>query len=107
ALAFYTACGASGFSMGLVLSGLLTEVGWRWTFLLPAPIAVAALLAAIQYVPRTARPNRAGQRYDVAGATTATGAMLLFVYAVVEAPQAGWAAAQTQLSFAAAAALLA
>jgi EmrB/QacA subfamily drug resistance transporter len=107
ALAFYTACGASGFSMGLVLSGLLTEVGWRWTFLLPAPIAVAALLAAIRYVPRTARPDRAGQRYDVTGAVTATASMLLFVYAVVEAPQAGWASAQTLLSFLVAAALLA
>ncbi len=107
ALAFYTACGASGFSMGLVLSGLLTEVGWRWTFLLPAPIAIAALFAAIRYVPRAARPDRAGQRYDVTGAVTATASMLLFVYAVVEAPQAGWGSAQTLLSFVAAAALLA
>jgi MFS family permease len=107
ALAFYTACGASGFSMGLVLSGLLTEVGWRWTFLLPAPIAIAALFAAIRYVPRAARPDRAGQRYDVTGAVTATASMLLFVYAVVEAPQAGWGSAQTLLSFLVAAALLA
>ena len=107
ALAFYTACGASGFSMGLVLSGLLTEVGWRWTFLLPAPVAVAALIAGSRVVPRDVRAARDGQRYDVGGAVTATGSMLLLVYAVVEAPQAGWGSAQTLLSFLGAAALLA
>src|SRR3954470_22511250 len=30
ALAVYTATGASGFSLGLVFGGLLTEFGWRW-----------------------------------------------------------------------------
>ncbi len=37
ALTIYSSCGATGFSMGLVLSGFLTEAGWRWTMLLPAP----------------------------------------------------------------------
>jgi MFS family permease len=46
ALSIYTACGASGFSLGLVFGGLLTELGWRFTFLLPVPIAAAILLAA-------------------------------------------------------------
>ena len=31
ALTIYSSCGATGFSMGLVLSGFLTEAGWRWT----------------------------------------------------------------------------
>src|SRR5689334_19931859 len=51
ALSIYTACGASGFSLGLVLGGLLTEVGWRWTFLLPVPIAAAILLALPRFAP--------------------------------------------------------
>src|SRR5919107_2575728 len=46
ALTIYTACGASGFSLGLVFGGLLTELGWRWTFLLPVPVALALLVAA-------------------------------------------------------------
>src|SRR6195256_6181367 len=33
ALSIFTTCAASGFSMGLILGGALTEVGWRWTFL--------------------------------------------------------------------------
>src|SRR5437588_10638660 len=45
ALSIYTACGASGFSLGLVLGGVLTEIGWRWTFFLPVPIALAIFFA--------------------------------------------------------------
>src|SRR5215217_5572612 len=52
ALSIYTATGASGFSLGLVAGGLLTELGWRWTFLLPVPIAVALLVAGRRLVPR-------------------------------------------------------
>src|ERR687895_2035712 len=40
ALSIYTATGATGFSLGLVFSGLLTEIGWRWVFLFPAPLAL-------------------------------------------------------------------
>jgi EmrB/QacA subfamily drug resistance transporter len=91
ALSIYTTCAATGFSLGLVLSGLLTEVGWRWTFLLPAPIAVIALVAGLRLIPKIPTPRRAeGQGYDLAGASTATAAMLLLVYTVTEAHQVGW-----------------
>src|SRR5205823_4819034 len=39
ALSVYTATGATGFSLGLVFGGLLTQLGWRWTFFLPVPVA--------------------------------------------------------------------
>ena len=41
-----------------------------------------------------------GRRFDLPGAATVTAAMLLLVYAVVGAPQAGWASARTLGSFA-------
>src|SRR6266851_4354012 len=53
ALSIYSAFGAGGFSLGLVLSGLLTEVNWRLTLLLPAPVAVAVLAAAVPFIPRS------------------------------------------------------
>src|SRR2546429_2500209 len=43
AFSVYTVFGASGFSLGLVLSGLLTEISWRWTLLVPAPVAALVL----------------------------------------------------------------
>lgn len=55
ALSIYTTCGAGGFSLGLVLSGLLTSVGWRWTFLMPVPVALLALLFAVRLLPAPPR----------------------------------------------------
>src|SRR5438876_5288411 len=55
ALSIYTVCGASGFSLGLVFGGLLTELGWRATFLLPGPVALALLAAGIRVIPRAQR----------------------------------------------------
>jgi MFS family permease len=111
AFSVYTVFGASGFSLGLVLSGILTEISWRWTLLVPAPVAVIVLAAAIWLIPRGERPAheggaRGGRRFDLPGALTVTAAMLLLVYTVVSAQQAGWASARTIGSFAAVAALL-
>lgn len=107
AFSVYTVFGASGFSLGLVLSGLLTEVSWRWTLLVPAPAALVVLIAAILLIPRGERASRAGRNFDLPGAATITAAMLLLVYTVVEAQQAGWASARTIGSFAGVAVLLA
>ena len=107
AISIYSAFGASGFSLGLVLSGVLTEVSWRWTLLLPAPVALLILLAAIPLLPRGESASRQGRRFDVPGGLTVTAAMLLLVYTVVSAQQAGWASARTIGSFALVAVLLA
>jgi MFS family permease len=107
AISIYSAFGASGFSLGLVLSGVLTEVSWRWTLLLPAPVALITLLAAIPLLPRGESASRHGRRFDVPGGLAVTAAMLLLVYTVVSAQQAGWASARTIGSFAVVAVLLA
>ncbi|MGC7095421.1 MFS transporter [Amycolatopsis lurida] len=104
AISIFAVFGASGYSAGLVFSGLLTEVGWRWTFLLPVPIALAALVAAIKLIPQY-RPE-SGRGYDFPGAITGAAGSLLLVFAVVEAPEIGWASPRTLISFALAIALL-
>src|ERR687896_419334 len=107
ALSIYTATGASGFSLGLVAGGLLTELGWRWTFLLPVPIAIVLLALAPRFIPRD--PPRLGARrsFDLPGALTLSAGMLLLVRTIVEAPEQGWAAPETLVAFAASVALLA
>ena len=107
ALSVYTATGATGFSLGLVFGGLLTEVSWRWAFFMPVPLALLTLLAAIRLVPDSGRSPRSAQGFDVAGAATLTTAMLLLVFTLVEAPHVGWGAPRTIASFAGAAAILA
>jgi MFS family permease len=107
AISVYSAFGASGFSLGLVLSGLLTEVSWRWTLLVPAPVALITLAAAVPLIPRGDRVDRRGRHFDIPGGLAVTAAMLLLVFTVVSAQQAGWASARTIGSFAAVAVLLA
>ncbi len=107
ALSIYTATGASGFSLGLVFGGLLTELGWRWTFLLPVPVAAAILF----FVPRLIRPDRPQlgerRRYDLPGAVSLSAGMLLLVRTIVVAPDNGWTSAGTLIALAGALALLA
>jgi MFS family permease len=105
AFSIYSVFGGSGFSLGLVLSGLLTAINWRWTLLVPAPVALIVLAGAWRLIPRDpareARP--AGQKrrsFDLPGALTVTASMLQLVYTVVTAQQAGWASARTIGSFA-------
>jgi MFS family permease len=108
ALSIYTACGASGFSLGLVFGGLMTELGWRWTFLLPVPVALGLLFAAPRVLAKDG-PIAPGVRrsFDFAGAVTLTAGMLLLVRTIVEAPDTGWGAPETLVGLGVAVALLA
>jgi MFS family permease len=95
ALSIYTMCGASGFSLGLVFGGLLTELGWRETFLLPGPVAIALVLVGFRVIPRVPREPVHWAHLDLAGALTSTASLLVLVYAVVEAPERGWGSLST------------
>ncbi len=107
ALSVYTATGASGWSLGLIFGGLLTELGWRYTFFMPVPISLAILLLLPRYLDRdqpSAVVNRSS--FDFSGTATLAASMLGLVYTIVEAPDVGWGAPRTLLSFAAVAMLL-
>lgn len=94
ALGVYALAGATGYSGGLIASGLLTEVSWRLVFFLPVPIALLVLLAAPRALPQGGRPDRAGRRFDAAGAVAVTAGVLSLVYALTETSwPAGGAAA--------------
>jgi MFS family permease len=59
------ATGATGFSLGLVFGGLLTEIGWRWVFFLPR--TGRAGNAARRRPPR---PEERAPRHTQAGDST-------------------------------------
>jgi len=107
ALSIFTTVGASGFSLGLVLGGLLTELGWRWTFLLAAPVAGLLLVLGPRLIPADRGVSGGRRAYDVPGAVTVSAGMLLLVHTVVEAPHEGWTSLATVGGFVGAAALLA
>ncbi len=92
ALSVYSATGASGFSLGLVVGGLMTQIGWRWALVLPAPVAALLLVAGLKVLPAERPRLHVVDQFDVPGAATLTVAMLLLVGTIVEAPALGWAA---------------
>jgi MFS family permease len=106
ALSIYTVCGASGFSLGLVFGGVLTELGWRATLVAPAPVALLIVAVGYRLLPRVPRERLTLAHLDLAGAFTSTASLLVLVYAVVEAPSRGWGSVATIGLLAASAALM-
>jgi MFS family permease len=92
ALLFYAGTAAGGFSLGLVIGGLLTRIDWRWVFFTPVLLSAVVLLAALWLVKEPVVRESVPRRADFAGAVTVTAAMLLIAYAVVrlEHPAQGW-----------------
>ncbi|WP_312034667.1 MFS transporter [Actinoplanes sp. TBRC 11911] len=105
ALSIFSVFGASGYSSGLIIGGLLTSLGWRWNFLVPVPIALTALIAGSLLIAKDGRAHHGG--HDLGGAVTLVAGTLLAVYAVVAAPDRGWLDPLTVSLFVIAAALLA
>jgi EmrB/QacA subfamily drug resistance transporter len=100
ALGAYAATGAAGFSLGLVIGGLLSELGWRYVFLVPAPITAVLVVAAVRVLKAGNEPSLGHRDYDLLGALTVTGSMIALVYSVVEAPARGWLDGRTVGGFA-------
>nr|SBO91261.1 FIG01122334: hypothetical protein [Nonomuraea gerenzanensis] len=106
ALLIYAGTAAGGFALGLVVGGLLTAIGWRWVFFAPVLLALVILLAAIPLIKdQPTRPAAGG--FDIAGAISITGAMILLVYGVVRLEHPADGPLLTVASFAGGLALLA
>jgi MFS family permease len=90
ALGIWGGAGAAGLVIGVLLGGVLTRAfGWEAVFLVNVPLAGAALILAFPLID--ADPTRhANRRFDIAGVLTATGAVTLLVFALVQGPEAGW-----------------
>ncbi|QGN35651.1 MFS transporter [Microlunatus sp. Gsoil 973] len=105
AISIYSVFGASGFSLGLIVGGLVTGLSWRWTMIFSMPFALAVLALGPLVIPKD-RPQ-VGRGSDLAGAIALPAGMLTLVYTVVTAPQAGWTSLRTIIGFLVAALILA
>jgi EmrB/QacA subfamily drug resistance transporter len=107
ALGIWGAVGGIGATAAWLIGGPLVDgPGWEWIFFINVPVGLAAL-ALVPLLLRESRAALTRRSYDPAGALTITGALVLLVYALVEAPDVGWGSLRTILLFAGSAVLFA
>ncbi len=93
-------------ALGPIVGGLLTQtIGWRSIFWINVPIGLAAVVFAAIFVPES-RAERA-RRFDPVGQMLVIVALTSLTYAIIDAPTAKWASAQTIGLFALSAAAVA
>src|SRR5829696_3401153 len=95
AFGIWGAVAGSGAAAGVLLGGILVEyLGWEAIFFVNVPVGVAIFALAPTLISE-GRVEGADRRVDVLGAALVTSGLVLFVYAMSEAPDAGWGSAQT------------
>jgi EmrB/QacA subfamily drug resistance transporter len=107
ALGIWSAIAASGSAVGLLMGGVLTDIAsWRWVFFVNVPIGLVTILLAVRYILES-RLEGVRRSYDLAGAATVTGGLVVIVFAIVKAQSFGWGSGRTLGLFAAGVVLLA
>ena len=90
ALGIWGGAGAAGLVVGVLLGGVLTRAfGWEAVFFVNVPLAGAALILTFWLIEAD-RPRDVDRVFDLPGALTATGAITLLVFALVQGPNLGW-----------------
>jgi EmrB/QacA subfamily drug resistance transporter len=85
ALGIWGATSGVGGTAGSLIGGPITDgLGWQWIFFINVPVCVVVAVLAPTLLLDSRGPGRRG--FDVAGAVTVTGALIVLVYAVIEAP---------------------
>src|SRR3954469_7749030 len=106
AIGAWGAVGGLGATAGWVVGGPLVDgPGWEWVFYLNVPIGLVLLALALRLLPESRDPS-VTRSFDLPGALTVTSGLALLMYALVDAPNAGWESARTISLFALAGVLL-
>jgi EmrB/QacA subfamily drug resistance transporter len=95
ALGAWSAVAGLGGACGVILGGVLTSyLSWRWVLFVNIPIGVAAIVAAVLFLPESRRQD-AQRSLDVRGAILATVGLALLVYAIVGTDVHPWTSGRT------------
>lgn len=87
ATAIFAAMTGIGSVMGLIVGGALTEVSWRWAFLINVPIGLLMIHLARKTLRETSRERL---KLDAAGAILATVGCTAAVFGFSMGPEQGW-----------------
>jgi EmrB/QacA subfamily drug resistance transporter len=84
ALGVYAGISTGGGAIGILAGGLLTTyVTWRSVFFVNVPIGLAVAALAPRVLAESGRQPGRPPRFDLLGTVTGTGAVTLFVYALI------------------------
>jgi EmrB/QacA subfamily drug resistance transporter len=105
AIGVYSFVASAGGSIGLLAGGAITQaINWHWIFIVNLPIAILTGTLSLRYLSRD-RGLGFSRGADLPGAGLIVAALMIGVYAIVEASNYGWGSAHT-LGFGAGAAAL-
>ena len=106
ALSVWGSVGAGGAAIGVLLGGVLTQyLNWRWNFFINIPIGITIFTLAWRLLPAHESEEEHND-LDLPGAISVTGAALLLVSGITNAPTNGWLSGPTLAYFAGAVVLL-
>jgi EmrB/QacA subfamily drug resistance transporter len=94
ALGVWGAVGGVGAAAGVLLGGILTDgLSWEWIFFVNVPVGVAAFVVTPLLLGESRDAHV--RTFDATGAALVTVGLSSLVYAITQAGQDGWLAAQT------------
>lgn len=97
AIGVWTAVAGGGGILGMYVSALLVDVAsWRWLFVLPVVLVIAAAAVALRAVPNSR--EAASHRFDLVGSLASVVAVVGFILVLHEGPEQGWTAPVTLAS---------
>ncbi len=97
ALGILVAVLSAGFAAGSITGGVLTAaLGWRSVMFVNVPIGIATVLLSLKYLPHS-QGQCIDKRLDIPGSLTVTSGTILFVYALTNAGNEGFASLGTLL----------
>jgi EmrB/QacA subfamily drug resistance transporter len=106
ALGIWGALAGAGAAAGVLLGGVLTTgIGWRWVLFVNVPIGLLAIALVPLLIAESRSPEQHGG-YDLAGALSITGGLMLLVYTLVKTSDVGWGSAKTIVLLATSVALI-
>lgn len=106
AIAIWAGVGGSGMALGALLGGVLTEAwGWRAIFFVVVPLSCIGIVFSLILI-HPDRHSTQARSFDLPGALTATAAITLLVFGLVQGPESGWNSIEILTSLTAAAVLI-
>ncbi|MCU1501108.1 MAG: drug resistance transporter, EmrB/QacA subfamily, partial [Ilumatobacteraceae bacterium] len=94
AIAIWASVTGAGGSFGPLISGaLLAHFWWGSVFLVNVPLVLGAIVIGVWLMPRSRDPHKSP--LDPFGAVLSTIGIVAIVYALIEAPEKGWASSET------------